>query len=145
MKWALDYVQGDEISLLKSLSDEAKKLGMSGEELLAKKTIFLKSCQGLEGFLENFSPIFEDFLKKEQEKSLVDNQLKLVFEELLQTGKSVEEIIKEKGFDAPAMGGDELESIVKEVLEANPAIVEQYRGGKESAIGFFVGQIMKKT
>jgi aspartyl-tRNA(Asn)/glutamyl-tRNA(Gln) amidotransferase subunit B len=44
MKWALDYVQGDETNLLKSLSDEAKKLGITGEELLEKKTKFLKSC-----------------------------------------------------------------------------------------------------
>jgi acetylornithine/succinyldiaminopimelate/putrescine aminotransferase len=52
MKRALDYVQGDptaelghsSTSLLKSLADEAKKLGMTNEELLAKKTKFLKSC-----------------------------------------------------------------------------------------------------
>jgi aspartyl-tRNA(Asn)/glutamyl-tRNA(Gln) amidotransferase subunit B len=43
------------------------------------------------------------------------------------------------------MGDDELAGMVKEVLDANPAIVEQYRGGKESVIGFFVGQVMKKT
>jgi aspartyl-tRNA(Asn)/glutamyl-tRNA(Gln) amidotransferase subunit B len=53
--------------------------------------------------------------------------------------------VKVKGFDSPAMGDDELAGMVKEVLDANPAIVEQYRGGKESVIGFFVGQVMKKT
>jgi aspartyl-tRNA(Asn)/glutamyl-tRNA(Gln) amidotransferase subunit B len=34
---------------------------------------------------------------------------------------------------------------VKEVLETNPTIVEQYKGGKETTMGFFVGQVMKKT
>jgi aspartyl-tRNA(Asn)/glutamyl-tRNA(Gln) amidotransferase subunit B len=145
MKWALDYAQGDETSILKGVDEEAKKLGISSEALLAQKTKFLKSCRGLEEFLGTFSPLFESFLTKEQEKMLLDNQLKLVFEELLQTGNSVEEIIREKGFDVPAMENDELEGIVKEVIEANPAIVEQYKGGKESTIGFFVGQVMKKT
>jgi aspartyl-tRNA(Asn)/glutamyl-tRNA(Gln) amidotransferase subunit B len=99
----------------------------------------------LTDFLEKFSPLFDAFLKLEQDKKLVDNQLKIVFEELLQTGESVEAIIKAKGFDSPAMNENELAGIVKEVLDANPAIVEQYKGGKETTMGFFVGQVMKKT
>lgn len=145
MKWALEYIKGDEISLLKSLSDEAKKLGVAVEELLAKKTKFLKSCNNLTDFITKFTPLFDTFLTLEQEKKLLDNQLKIVFEELLQTGNEVKIIVKEKWFDAPAMDENALEGIVKEVLEANPAIVEQYKGGKESTIGFFVGQVMKKT
>ena len=38
-----------------------------------------------------------------------------------------------------------LEPIVDAVLAANPAQVEQYRGGKEGLLGFFVGQVMKET
>jgi aspartyl-tRNA(Asn)/glutamyl-tRNA(Gln) amidotransferase subunit B len=40
---------------------------------------------------------------------------------------------------------DELVSIIQAVLQENPAIVAQYQAGKESAIGFFIGQVMKKT
>ena len=75
----------------------------------------------------------------------IDNQLKIVFDAVLQSGRSNAEIIKEKWFDAPAMDNSELEWIVAEVLAANPAIVEQFRWWKESVIGFFVGQVMKKT
>jgi aspartyl-tRNA(Asn)/glutamyl-tRNA(Gln) amidotransferase subunit B len=39
----------------------------------------------------------------------------------------------------------ELEPIVEEVLAANPAQVEEYRGGKAGLLGFFVGQVMKAT
>ncbi|GHV26346.1 hypothetical protein FACS1894176_06910 [Bacteroidia bacterium] len=84
-------------------------------------------------------------MKLEQEKNLLDNQLKIVFDELLLTKKPLTTIIKEKGFDAPAIDDTELVNIVKEVLEANPTIVNQYKGGKETTIGFFVGQVMKKT
>jgi aspartyl-tRNA(Asn)/glutamyl-tRNA(Gln) amidotransferase subunit B len=38
-----------------------------------------------------------------------------------------------------------LEPIVDAVLAANPGQVEQYRGGKEGLLGFFVGQVMKET
>jgi aspartyl-tRNA(Asn)/glutamyl-tRNA(Gln) amidotransferase subunit B len=99
----------------------------------------------LADFPADFPQRFEDFLQREKEKNLLDNQLKIVFEELLQTGKSVEEIVKEKGFDTQAVDDNALATIVKEVLDANPTIVEQYKGGKETTIGFFVGQVMKKT
>ena len=39
----------------------------------------------------------------------------------------------------------ELEPLVDAVLAANPGQVEQYRGGKEGLLGFFVGQVMKET
>ncbi len=38
-----------------------------------------------------------------------------------------------------------IEAAVREVLEANPAQVEQFRAGKTKVRGFFVGQVMKKT
>ena len=34
---------------------------------------------------------------------------------------------------------------IEEVLAENPAIVEEYRGGKDKVFGFLVGQVMKKT
>jgi aspartyl-tRNA(Asn)/glutamyl-tRNA(Gln) amidotransferase subunit B len=38
-----------------------------------------------------------------------------------------------------------LEPVVDAILAANPAQVEQYRGGKAGLLGFFVGQVMKET
>lgn len=77
--------------------------------------------------------------------SLIDNQLKLVMEEMLQNGWDPEEIVKEKGFDAPAFDEDELKTIIQSVLDANESVVDQYRSGKTSVIGFLVGQTMKQT
>jgi aspartyl-tRNA(Asn)/glutamyl-tRNA(Gln) amidotransferase subunit B len=39
----------------------------------------------------------------------------------------------------------ELEPIIERILAANPGQVEQYRGGKEGVLGFFVGRVMKET
>jgi aspartyl-tRNA(Asn)/glutamyl-tRNA(Gln) amidotransferase subunit B len=56
------------------------------------------------------------------------------------------------GFSAETYLGDgqitdtsELESLIDEVLAENPQQVEDYRGGKEGLLGFFVGQVMKHT
>jgi aspartyl-tRNA(Asn)/glutamyl-tRNA(Gln) amidotransferase subunit B len=38
-----------------------------------------------------------------------------------------------------------LEPVVAAILAANPGQVEQYRGGKQGLLGFFVGQVMKAT
>ena len=38
-----------------------------------------------------------------------------------------------------------LDPLVDAVLAANPGQVEQYQGGKEGLLGFFVGQVMKET
>ena len=38
-----------------------------------------------------------------------------------------------------------LEKIIDEIIAANPKQVEQYRGGKKTVIGFFVGQVMKAS
>jgi aspartyl-tRNA(Asn)/glutamyl-tRNA(Gln) amidotransferase subunit B len=38
-----------------------------------------------------------------------------------------------------------IEKIVREVLEANPKQIEQYKGGQQKVFGFFVGQVMKAT
>lgn len=88
---------------------------------------------------------FIEFLTKAQEEKLIENQLKVVMQEMLSTGKHPDEIIKEKWFDTPAIDSNELEAMAKQILEENPSIVEQYKGGKTTTIGFFVGQLMKKS
>ena len=37
------------------------------------------------------------------------------------------------------------DGIKERIIAANPAQAEQYRGGKEGLLGFFVGQVMKAT
>ncbi|MCX6822841.1 MAG: Asp-tRNA(Asn)/Glu-tRNA(Gln) amidotransferase subunit GatB [candidate division SR1 bacterium] len=77
--------------------------------------------------------------------SLPDSQLKLVLDDMLATGKDPGEIIKEKGFDAPALDDTEIEHIINKVLADNEDIVNQYKNGKTTTMAFFVGQVMKAT
>lgn len=85
------------------------------------------------------------FVRIVQEGKLMDAQLKIVMDQMLQTGKNAESIVAEQWFDAPGVSVDELRGIVQSVLDANPAIVQQYKEGKTTTMWFFVGQVMKQT
>ena len=69
---------------------------------------------------------------------------KKVFAEMVETGKPPKQIIDEKGL-AQVTDTGAIEDAVRAVIEANPSQVEQYKGGKENLIGYFVGQVMKAT
>lgn len=69
---------------------------------------------------------------------------KIVFEDMFESGKDPEVIVKEKKL-VQITDSDALEKIVDEVIEANPGPVADFKGGKKRALGFLVGQIMKAT
>jgi len=60
-----------------------------------------------------------------------------------QLDKSPNDIMKQTGFSAKI--GDELEKIIKEVLNKNTSAVEQYQQGKKVSIQFLIGQVMAAT
>lgn len=69
---------------------------------------------------------------------------KTLFLEMWKSGKTAEEVIKEKGLvqiSDPAA----IEKVISEVLAANAQQVADYRGGKVKLFGFFVGAVMKAS
>jgi aspartyl-tRNA(Asn)/glutamyl-tRNA(Gln) amidotransferase subunit B len=69
---------------------------------------------------------------------------KAVLSEAFASGAAAEDVMKEKGL-AQISDESALLAFVDEVIAENPGPVEQFRGGKEGAIGFLVGQLMKKS
>jgi aspartyl-tRNA(Asn)/glutamyl-tRNA(Gln) amidotransferase subunit B len=67
---------------------------------------------------------------------------KAVFEAMIDDPSDVDAIIEAKGLKQVTDSG-EIEKLVLEVIEKNPAQVQQYRDGKEQVIGFLVGQCMQ--
>ncbi|MGE3076211.1 MAG: Asp-tRNA(Asn)/Glu-tRNA(Gln) amidotransferase subunit GatB [Dehalococcoidia bacterium] len=76
--------------------------------------------------------------------TVTSNVGKEVFEKMVTTGKSAKEIVDESGL-AQISGEDELVGAVKAAVAANPKAVADYHAGKESAIKFLVGQVMRET
>ena len=80
---------------------------------------------------------------------IVDNTIsgkiaKDVFANMMETSKDADSIIDEKGLKQVTDTGA-IESMVNDVIAANPSQVEAYKGGNEKLLGFFVGQIMKAS
>ncbi len=69
---------------------------------------------------------------------------KTVFQRMVETGEEPAAIVEREGLvqvtDEAAIAAE-----VDRVLEANPDKVQEYRGGKEKLLGYFVGQVMKAT
>jgi aspartyl-tRNA(Asn)/glutamyl-tRNA(Gln) amidotransferase subunit B len=69
---------------------------------------------------------------------------KTVFEEMFISGSRPREIVEARGLVQISDTG-ELGAIVQQVLSANPGVADDYRSGKEKALIFLVGQVMKAT
>ena len=67
---------------------------------------------------------------------------KQVFEVMLETGDAPGKIVEERGLKQTSDTGA-IEAVIADVLAKNPNQLEQYRGGKATLFGFFVGQTMK--
>ena len=69
---------------------------------------------------------------------------KKVFDEMYETGKDAKKIVEDNGMTQMSDEGA-IKEIVEKIVAANPKSVEDYKAGKDRAIGFLVGQVMKET
>ena len=73
-----------------------------------------------------------------------NNTGKKVLREVFETGKNPEEIVKEQGL-VQISDESQLKEIVKEILDNNEQSIIDYKNGKDRAVGFLVGQVMKAS
>ena len=85
-----------------------------------------------------------DLIKLIDNNTISSKIAKTVFEEMFETGKDPKSIVEEKGL-VQITDENALQEIVNRIVENNPKSVEDYKAGRDRAIGFLVGQIMKET
>ncbi len=108
-------------------------------------TEVLRRVDDIEKFELNFtSEDFIELLKAIKSEKINNNAGKKVLREMFETGKKPAEIIEEKGL-AQIQDSSEIEGIVNEVLSNNQQSIEDYKAGKDRALGFLVGQVMKAS
>jgi aspartyl-tRNA(Asn)/glutamyl-tRNA(Gln) amidotransferase subunit B len=79
------------------------------------------------------------------EDGTISNKIaKDLLPELLENGGSPKAIVEKKGL-VQISDPSVIEAAVLEVIAANPNELAQYKGGKTKMLGFFVGQVLKKT
>ena len=69
---------------------------------------------------------------------------KEIFARMFASGEPARTIVEREGLRQISDSGA-LESMIEEVLAANPKQVEQYKGGKSAVLGFLVGQVMRAS
>ena len=128
--------------------DEASKSG-ANPKLLANwvigdiQSILNKEGISIKDFKISPSYLAELVLLIEQGK-VSNKQAREMFAKMLENPVSPKKLLEESG---TSLISDEetLKAIVKEVVDANEQSVIDYKNGKDRALGFIVGQIMKKT
>ncbi|MEM7827686.1 MAG: Asp-tRNA(Asn)/Glu-tRNA(Gln) amidotransferase subunit GatB [Candidatus Aenigmatarchaeota archaeon] len=85
--------------------------------------------------------LFTEFLKAMDEGEITERLGKELIKELVPTGKSIKELIKEKELDKKI----DLETVVMDVIKENKKAVEDYKKGNEKALNFLIGSILKET
>lgn len=102
---------------------------------------------------ENDISIDESRIGEENLASLIDlidkgtissKIAKTVFEEMFNTGKEAKQIVEEKGLVQISDEGA-IKEIVEKVVENNPQSIIDYKAGRDRALGFLVGQVMKES
>jgi aspartyl-tRNA(Asn)/glutamyl-tRNA(Gln) amidotransferase subunit B len=71
--------------------------------------------------------------------------LKELYDLCFERGKDFPAVYEEEGRPQQSTDTSALEKIIDEILAANPKQLEQYRAGKKTLLGFFVGQVMKAS
>jgi aspartyl-tRNA(Asn)/glutamyl-tRNA(Gln) amidotransferase subunit B len=79
-----------------------------------------------------------------KDQTVSTSMAKQVFDAMWEEGQNADSIIDARGLRQLTDTG-ELETIVQAVIDENPDQVAQYRAGKDKVLGFFVGQVMKRS
>lgn len=87
---------------------------------------------------------FAELIKLVYEKTINSSAAQIVLEELFLRGGDPSQIVEEKKLAQNSDLG-ELEKIARAVMEKNPQSVIDFQKGKENALKFLVGQIMRET
>jgi aspartyl-tRNA(Asn)/glutamyl-tRNA(Gln) amidotransferase subunit B len=87
---------------------------------------------------------FSGLLVLEWNNVINSSTAKTVFQEMYNTGKSAKEIIDKQGLSQITDSG-EIDEAVSQVLVDNPQAIADFKKGKETAIKFLVGQVMRIT
>ncbi|TDF94179.1 Asp-tRNA(Asn)/Glu-tRNA(Gln) amidotransferase subunit GatB [Paenibacillus piri] len=79
------------------------------------------------------------------EKGTISSKIaKTVFKAMLETGKDPQTIVEEQGLVQISDEGA-IKAVVEQIVAANPQSVADFKAGKDKAVGFLVGQVMKET
>lgn len=85
-----------------------------------------------------------DLLRLIDAGTLSGRMAKEVLEAMFETGQSAQKVVASKGL-SQITDVEAIRQVVSEVVQQHAAVVQDYRSGKEKALAYLVGQVMKAT
>jgi len=151
-QYGLSFVDASQLNAERSLADyyEAAVEASGGNARATSNWIRSELLRELEnaGLTADKSPVLASemgaLLRLIDDGTISGKQGKDVLVEMFASGKSAAAIIAERGLVQVSDMG-EIDRVIDEVIAASPKQLEQYRAGKETLFGFFVGQVMKAS
>jgi aspartyl-tRNA(Asn)/glutamyl-tRNA(Gln) amidotransferase subunit B len=89
-------------------------------------------------------PMLAQLVARISDDTISGKIAKQVFDAMWQNEGGADDIIEARGLRQITDSGA-IETLIDEVIAANPEQVQQFRDGKEKVLGFFVGQVMKQS
>ena len=87
---------------------------------------------------------FIELIKKVEDDTVSQLMAKSIFTVMLASGSTANDIINEKKL-AQVSNVDELRGVIEDVIAKNAKTVQDYKAGKENALMFLLGQVMKAS
>ncbi len=105
----------------------------------------LLNAAGMEAQDSPVSPqMLSDLIGLQESGAISGKTAKDVFQQMFKTGRDPKQLVEEQGL-GQIEAGDEVAAAADAAIAGNSKAVADYRGGKEEAIKFLVGQVMKET
>jgi aspartyl-tRNA(Asn)/glutamyl-tRNA(Gln) amidotransferase subunit B len=150
-QYGLSFSDASQLTSERSLADYYEKAAeVSRNPRAASNWIRSELLRELEGagLLASASPVrpegLGELVRLVEDDKISGKQGKEVLIEMFKSGKSAATIVAEQGLVQLSDTG-EIDSIIDQAIAANSAQADQYRAGKETLFGFFVGQVMKAS
>ncbi len=151
-QYGLSFVDASQLTVERSLADyyEAAVEASGGNARGAANWIRSELLRELEsaGLAADKSPIpaleLGALVRLIDAGKISGKQGKEVLSEMFVSGKAAATVVEERGMVQVSDTG-EIDRVIDEVIAASPNQLEQYRAGKETLFGFFVGQVMKAS
>ncbi|SDY15573.1 Asp-tRNA(Asn)/Glu-tRNA(Gln) amidotransferase subunit GatB [Thermoactinomyces sp. DSM 45892] len=149
--WGLSSYDADQLTGTRNVADYFEQTVQAGADAkLAANWItgdlmgYLNS-NNVEIHQSNITPTLLAGMVDLLQKGTISSKIaKTVFKEMVETGKEAAKIVEEKGLVQISDEGAIRSEVVK-VIEANPQSIDDFKNGKDRALGFLVGQVMKAT
>lgn len=149
-EYSIPEYDAEVLTLTKELSEYYEEVANHFDDYsMISNWVMTEVLRRIENIDESFELPFKasdlaELLKTIKKGSINNNAGKKVLRTMFETGKKPLDIIEEQGL-VQISDSSEIEGIVDKVLEDNPQSILDFKAGKDRALGFLVGQVMKAS